>query len=285
MGIKSRIVSVLLWDEHGAVKGRGFNPGRRIGSIRDRIRVCERREIDELIILDISATPNKRSPRFDEVQLLCENLFMPVTVGGGIRNLNDIRRLLASGADKVSINSAANSRLISDAAMKFGSQAIVISIDANSSGLVKTHCGSKDAGFTAIEWALDAELNGAGEILLTDIERDGTMKGYNLDLIRSVSEAVSIPVIACGGCSSYEDMERAFDAGAHAVAVGALFQFTDNTPREASRYLNNRGIAARDDSGKEVEIDPYETAVIEDYDRSGLDAETWFESRGRFMLS
>ena len=213
----------------------------------DRIRVCERREIDELIILDIAATPNNRSPRFDEVRALCENLFMPVTVGGGIRNLNDIQRLLANGADKVSINSAAfqNSRLIADAATKFGSQAVVISIDATSSGQVQTHCGSKDAGFTAVEWALDAERMGAGEILLTDIERDGTMEGYNLDLIRSVSEAVSIPVIACGGCGSYEHMEQAFNAGAHAVAVGAMFQFTDNTPRGAARYLNEHGIPAR----------------------------------------
>jgi cyclase len=212
----------------------------------DRLRLLERREVDEIIILDISATPNNRSPRFDEVKSLCENLFMPVTVGGGVKNVNDIRRLLESGADKVAINTMALQRpeLIDEASRKFGAQAIVISIDSLS-GMCRSHGSRNGTVLGAVEAAREFEARGAGEILLTDVERDGTMEGYNLDLIRSVSESVSIPVIACGGCSSYEDMERAFKAGAHAVAVGALFQFTDNTPRGASRYLNEHGIPAR----------------------------------------
>jgi cyclase len=212
----------------------------------DRLRLLERREVDEIIILDISATPNNRSPRFDEVKSLCENLFMPVTVGGGVKNVNDIRRLLESGADKVAINTMALQRpeLIDEASRKFGAQAIVISIDSLS-GMCRSHGSRNGTVLGAVEAAREFEARGAGEILLTDVGRDGTMEGYNLDLIRSVSESVSIPVIACGGCSSYEDMERAFKAGAHAVAVGALFQFTDNTPRGASRYLNEHGIPAR----------------------------------------
>lgn len=212
----------------------------------DRIRVCERREIDELIVLDIAATPNNRSPRFDEARALCENLFMPVTVGGGVRNVNDIRRLLESGADKVAINSVAadNPKIIDDASRRFGAQSIVISVDV-AQGFLRTRCGTVKTEREPVAWAQECEARGAGEILLTDIERDGTMEGYNLDLIRSVSEAVSIPVIACGGCGSYEHMEQAFNAGAHAVAVGAMFQFTEATPRGAARYLNEHGIPAR----------------------------------------
>lgn len=212
----------------------------------DRIRLLERREVDELIILDIVATPNNRGPRFEEIKRLCENLFMPVTVGGGIRNTNDIRRLLQSGADKVSINTAALERpeLIDEAAQKFGSQAVVVSIDVRMAQIY-SHCGVRNAKRDAADVAEEAEARGAGEILLNSIERDGMMQGYDFDLIREVSSAVSIPVIACGGCGSYEHMKEAFDAGAHAVAVGAFFQFCEATPKGAARYLNEQGIAAR----------------------------------------
>ena len=215
--------------------------------MRDRVQLMERREVDELIILDIAATPNNRGPRFEEVEQLCENLFMPVTIGGGVRNIADVRRLLASGADKVAICTAAveSQTLISDAAMKFGSQAVVVSIDANNYGQVKIRCGSKDAGFTAVALALESERRGAGEILLNSIDRDGTLEGYDLDLIREVTAAVDIPVIACGGCGSYEHIAQAIQAGAHAAAVGAMFQFTEHTPRGASRWLNDHGIPAR----------------------------------------
>lgn len=223
----------------------------------DRIRLLDRREVDELIILDIAATPNNRSPRFDEVKTLCENLFMPVTIGGGIRNVNDIRRLLQGGADKVSINTAALERpeLIDEAAQKFGSQAIVISIDAEARSATGHHSENSWGGTWntrgdsssrgPIAWAIECESRGAGEILLTAVDRDGMMQGYDIDLIREVSSAVSIPVIACGGCGTYDHMKQAFDAGAHGVAAGAMFQFTEQTPRNAARYLNEQGIAAR----------------------------------------
>jgi imidazole glycerol-phosphate synthase subunit HisF len=214
--------------------------------MRDRVQLLERREVDELIILDIAATPNNRGPRFEQVKELTENLFMPVTVGGGIKNVADIRRLLESGADKISLNTAAIERpeLISEAAEKFGSQSVVVSIDARNSK-VAARCGQFVFEKEPVAWAVECENRGAGEILLTSIDRDGTLEGYDLDLIREVSQAVSIPVVAAGGCGSYEHVAQAIKAGAHAVAVGAMFQFTEQTPRGASRYLNDHGIPAR----------------------------------------
>ena len=200
----------------------------------DRVRLLERRDIDELIILDVS----ERAPRYDELQRLCDPLFCPVTVGGGVRDVAGIRRLLAGGADKVSINSAARDRpeLITEASSKFGSQAIVVSIDVGPGGL---------AADASSSWVSECERRGAGEILLTSVDRDGMMEGYDLDLIRAVSGAVSIPVIAAGGCGSYDDMVAAFQAGAHAVGVGAAFQFKEMTPKGAARYLAAHGIATR----------------------------------------
>lgn len=219
-----------MWGPNGCVKGQQWDKSRCIGSIQDRVRLLERRDIDELIILDVS----ERAPRFDAVSALCDPLFCPVTVGGGIKSCADIRRLLAGGADKVSINGAAMARpsFISEAAAKYGSQAVVVSIDVRPSD-------------KPIEWAIECEQRGAGEILLTSMGRDGMMEGYDLDLIRSVSNAVSIPVVAAGGCGSYDDMVAAFGAGAHAVAVGAAFQFREITPKGAARYLTDHGIPAR----------------------------------------
>lgn len=247
MGLATRIIPVLLFDEHGCVKGQKFNASRRIGSIQDRLRLIEKRDVDELILLDVSATPNNRGPRFDEIRLLCENLFCPVTVGGGIRCLADVKRILANGADKVAINTAAVDRptMIAEIARKFGNQAVVVAIDVDAHCKVRTRCGRASAGLDPVTWAVQAELLGAGEILLTSIDRDGMMNGYDLDLIRSVSEAVDIPVIAAGGCGSYEDMAQALKAGAHAVASGAALQFRELTPKGAARYLKEHGFVTR----------------------------------------
>lgn len=203
--------------------------------------------MDELIILDIAATPNNRGPRFEEMSSLCDNLFCPVTVGGGIGSIADIRRLLAGGADKVAINTVACERpaLIDESAKKFGSQAVVVSIDVRC-GRVVDRCGLRETGRdNPCAWAMEVEHRGAGEILLTSIDRDGMMGGYDLDLIREVCSRVSIPVIAAGGCGDYGDMSAALDAGAHAVAVGAAFQFKEMTPKGAARYLRDRGYQVR----------------------------------------
>lgn len=208
----------------------------------------ERREVDELVILDISATPNNRSPRFEEIETLCENLFMPVTVGGGVRTVADFSRLLRAGADKVAINTAAieTPDLINAAAQKFGSQAVVVSLDADSSGLIRTKCGRLLSSSRAVEAAVEAERRGAGEILLTSIDRDGVMNGYDIELIREVADAVDIPVIACGGCGSYEHIAEVLrETKAHAVGVGAAFQFLEMTPKGASRYMHEQGFRVR----------------------------------------
>jgi len=196
----------------------------------DRIRLLERRDIDELIILDVS----RLAPRFEEVTRLTEPLFCPITVGGGIKNVADIQRLLAGGADKVAVNRMARDKpeFVREASERFGAQAIVVAIDVR-------------PGDEPAEFAARMERLGAGEILLTSVERDGAMQGYDLDTIRAVSDAVSIPVIAAGGCGSYQHMLDAMQAGAHAVASGAMFQFRETTPKDAARYLDQHGIPTR----------------------------------------
>jgi cyclase len=208
--------------------------------------LLEKRDIDELILLDVSATPGKRAPRFEELSDLCSNLFCPVTIGGGVRSLPDFARLFKCGADKVAIGTAAHETpgLIDEASRKFGAQAVVVAIDVKH-GTVHTHCGSVDTGRDPVEWAVQCEARGAGEILLTDIERDGMMEGYNLGLIESISSAVSVPVIAAGGAGTFAHFDEGIRAGAHAVASGAMFQFREETPKGASRFLASRGIAAR----------------------------------------
>jgi imidazole glycerol-phosphate synthase subunit HisF len=214
--------------------------------MKDRLRLMEKRDVDELIILDIDATPNKHGPRFEEVSELCDNLFCPVTIGGGVRNEQDIRRLLRSGADKCAICTRASDEpgFIEQAARGFGSQCIVVAIDTKDSR-VFVDCGSRDTGRRPVEWAREVESRGAGEILLSSVVRDGTLKGYDLETIQEISEAVEIPVIANGGCGSYEHIVEALEAGAHACAVGAAFQFLELTPKGASRYLNDRGYNVR----------------------------------------
>jgi cyclase len=237
---------VLLYDDHGCVKGRQFSKDRRIGSLIDRVRVIERRDVDELILLDVAATPNNRGPRFDLIKEVCSNLFCPVTVGGGVRTLADIRELLNSGADKVSIGTSALERpeFITEASDKFGAQAVVVSVDVRD-GEVWSRCGGARTGRSPVEWAQECERRGAGEILLTAVERDGTLLGHDRVSVERLSKAVGIPVIAAGGCGSYEHMALALDAGAHAVASGAMFQFCDATPKGAARYLKEHGYSTR----------------------------------------
>jgi cyclase len=212
----------------------------------DRLRLLERRDIDGLIILDVSATPAKRSPRFEELRSYCDNLFCPITVGGGIRSVATAKRILAEGADAVAIGTAAieTPDLINELSQKFGSQSVSVSIDVKD-GVVFSRCGTHSTGKNPRDWAAEVEQRGAGEILLTDIERDGTMEGYNLDLISGVSSAVSIPVVGAGGAGTYAHFEQALGAGAHAVACGAMFQFREETPKGAARFLASRGIATR----------------------------------------
>jgi cyclase len=248
--LKVRIIPTLLFKDHGLVKGVGFDSWRRVGTALPAIKVYNTREVDELVFLDISANRENRSLDFTEVDRLADECFMPLTVGGGIRSTEDIKKALRAGADKVAINSAAIERpeLIREGAYAFGAQCIVLSIDVRKTAngyRVFSHSGTHDTGLDAVEWAKRAESLGAGEILLTSIERDGTQEGYDLDLLRSVTAAVTIPVIAAGGAGCYEDMAKALKEGCSAVAAASMFHFTQQTPLEAKRYLAERGFPAR----------------------------------------
>jgi cyclase len=250
--LKHRIMPTLLFKEVGLVKGIGFDSWRRVGTAMQAVKVYNMRQVDELVFLDIAATPSGARPDFQQIDELADECFMPLTVGGGVRTVEDIRELLWVGADKVAINTAAvaDPGLISDGADMFGSQCITLSIDfrraPDGTAEVVTHCGKQPSGRDPVEWAREAESRGAGEILLGSVERDGTMGGYDIEMIRAVSDAVGIPVIASGGAGSYEHLADAIkEGGADAVAAASIFHFTEMTPREAKRHLGERGIPVR----------------------------------------
>ncbi len=250
--LKVRVMPTLLFKNFGLVKGISFDSWRRIGSLMQAIKVYNMREVDELIFLDISATNERRSPDFETVDEIADECFMPLTVGGGIQTVADVRKLLQVGADKVAINSAALStpELIQSVAQQFGSQCVVVSIDAkklpNGTYEVFTHSGKQPTGKDPVILAKEVESLGAGEILLTSIDLDGTMNGYDIELIKCVSNAVSIPVIASGGAGNYEHMAAALiDGHASAVAAASMFHFTEQTPLEAKRFLKKHNINVR----------------------------------------
>jgi imidazole glycerol-phosphate synthase subunit HisF len=250
--LKTRIIPTLLWKDHGLVKGVGFDSWRRVGTVLPAIKVYSTREVDELILVDITATGEARAPDCDSVAEFSAECFVPLTVGGGIRTIEHIRDLLRAGADKVSINSAAydNPGLVREAASRFGAQCIVASIDVRrlpgGSLQCYSHSGSRSQDREPAGWARELEAQGAGEILITSVERDGTMEGYDLELVRAVAAAVRIPVIASGGAGSYAHLLAALrDGGASAVAAASIFHFTQQTPLEAKHYLANHGIPVR----------------------------------------
>lgn len=242
-----RVIPTLLCRGRQLVKGKRFNSWRSVGVAAQAVRVHQARGVDELCLLDIGATPEGRGPDLSLVEELSDVCFMPLAVGGGIRTVEQVRDLLKAGADKVVIGTAfVDFPEMKRIAETVGRQALVASIDV-ADGEVAWNCGrtTVSGGMDPVEYAKLCEQVGAGEILLTSIDREGTMQGYDLELVRRVSSAVSIPVIAHGGCSGYPDMAAAIAAGASAVAAGALFQFTDAIPKEAATYLHQMGIEAR----------------------------------------
>ena len=250
--IKTRVIPTLLYKNFTLVKGVRFDSWRRVGSLLQAIKVYRLREVDELIFLDISATQEGRPPDFRLVDDFADECFMPLTVGGGVRTVEDVKTLLRCGADKVAINSAAfeGAELMQEAARKFGSQCIVVSIDVKRSGdgryEVFIHSGTKPTGKEPRLFAKEVEERGAGEILLTSIDRDGTMEGYDSELTQSVADAVSIPVIASGGAGSYDHMLEVLVKGkASAVAAASIYHFTQMTPLEAKHFLREKGIQVR----------------------------------------
>ena len=242
----------LLFKDVGLVKGIGFDSWRRVGSAMQSVKVYNLREVDELVFLDITATAQDRPPDFQAIDDLADECFMPLTVGGGVRSTEDVRRLLQVGADKVALNTAAveHPELITEVAERFGSQCVVVSIDArripDGGHEVFVRSGTAPTGRDPVSVAREAAARGAGEILLTSIDRDGTMTGYDVELTRAVCAAVDVPVIASGGAGTYEHMAQVIRAsGCSAVAAASMFHFSEQTPLEAKRDLQTLGVPVR----------------------------------------
>lgn len=247
MPLATRVIPSILCRRRQQVKGTRFQSWRSVGLAAQAVRVHQQRGVDEVCLLDVGATPEGRGPDLGLVEELAEVMFAPLSVGGGIKHINDVRALFRAGADKVVIGTA-GVNLIAEVSGIVGRQAVVAALDVKHEGgewVPHVECGKRSLHGNAAVYAQMLERAGAGEILLTSIDREGTMEGYDLDLIRKVAKAVDIPVIAHGGCRDYADMADAVHAGASAVAAGALFQFTDSTPREAARALADYGIEVR----------------------------------------
>jgi cyclase len=250
--LKVRIIPTLLWRDFGLVKGVGFDSWRRVGPVLPAIKVYNSRDVDELILLDVTASKLASRLDVDSLHDYADFCFVPLTVGGGIQNLDQVKQVLCAGADKIALNTAAylNPALVTDIANAFGSQCVTISIDAARTTCGQhecfSHAGSRATGQAPGSWARTMQDHGAGEILITSIDRDGSMSGYDLELVAQVAEAVSIPVIASGGAGCYEHMRQAVvDAGASAVAAASMFHFTEQTPAAARTALEEAGIPVR----------------------------------------
>ena len=250
-GLAKRIIPCLDVKDGRVVKGIKFLDLRDAGDPVSNASFYEKAGADELVFLDITASYEDRDIMLEVVRRTAEKVFMPLTVGGGIRNIGDIRNLFKAGADKVSINTSAvnDPGFISESSDRFGNQCIVVAIDAKRKGKsweVYTHGGRTPTGKNAIRWAKEAERRGAGEILLTSMDRDGTKIGYDLELTRSVSEAVRVPVIASGGAGTLDDLYEGLTKGkADAVLAASIFHFKEFTIKEAKQYLNKKGVAVR----------------------------------------
>jgi len=250
--LKKRIIPCLDVLNARVVKGIKFKQLREAGDPAELASWYDEQGADEVVFLDIGASPERRESMFEVVERTAERLFIPLTVGGGIRTLDNIARMLRSGADKVGINTAAveNPELVRQAAERYGSQCIVIAIDAKRVGRGKwevyTYGGRKPTDVDALEWAKRVESLGAGEILLTSMDADGTQVGYDLELTRAVIEAVGIPVIASGGAGNLEHIRDAFKIGkADAALAASIFHYGTYTVEQVKRYLQEQGIEVR----------------------------------------
>lgn len=253
MSLKVRIIPCLDVENGRVVKGVNFVDLVDAGDPVEQARVYDAAGADELCFLDITASHENRETIFDVVARTAEQCFMPLTVGGGVRTTEDIRKLLLAGADKVSINTAAvhNPEFVREAAEKFGTQCIVVAIDAKATGPdrfeIFTHGGRKETGIDAVAWAKKMEDLGAGEILLTSMDRDGTKVGFNLPLTRAVADAVGIPVIASGGVGELDHLVEGVTEGhASAVLAASIFHFGTYTIHEAKEHMRAAGVAIRE---------------------------------------
>jgi cyclase len=250
--LKKRIIPCLDVKDGRVVKGINFVDLIDAGDPVEQAKLYDKAGADELCFLDITASVEKRDTIYDVVSKTAEQCFMPLTVGGGVRTIEDIRKLLLAGADKVSINTAAvkNPEFVKEAASKFGDQCIVVAVDAKSVEENKfeifTHGGREPTGIDAVEWSKRMTEYGAGEILLTSMDRDGTKQGFNIPLTRAVSDAVSVPVIASGGVGNLDHLVEGITEGkADAVLAASIFHFGEYTIAEAKAHMKAAGIEIR----------------------------------------
>jgi cyclase len=253
--LTKRIIPCLDVTQGRVVKGTSFTHLRDAGDPVELARFYYQEGADELVFLDIGATPEGRDTMIDVIERVSEQVFIPLTVGGGLRSIDDMRRILEAGADKISINTAAvqNPRLVTEGAEKFGSQCIVVAIDAkrvNNTGEfdweICIYGGRKPTGIDAVQWAKQAVDLGAGELLLTSWDADGQRTGYDLELTRIISEAVTVPVIASGGAGTLEHLYEALAIGkADAVLAASIFHYQVYSIRQAKDYLAKRGVPIR----------------------------------------
>lgn len=250
--LAKRIIPCLDVKAGRVVKGVNFVELRDAGDPVEIARRYDEQGADELTFLDITASSDERDIILHVVEQVAEQVFIPLTVGGGIREVDDVRRLLNAGADKVSINTAAiqNPQLVADASAKVGSQCIVVAIDAKQVAPgrweVFTHGGRRPTGLEAVAWAQQVQALGAGEILLTSMDRDGTKNGFDLEITRAISDALDIPVIASGGVGNLEHLaDGVLQGHAEAVLAASIFHYGQHTVREAKEYMKSRGIEVR----------------------------------------
>lgn len=250
--LKTRIIPCLDVDNGRVVKGINFENLIDAGDPVSQAEFYYEEGADELCFLDITATHENRDTIFEVVKDVAKKCFIPLTVGGGVKNIEDFSKLMLSGADKVSINSGAikNPQLITEAAKKFGSQAVIVAIDAkkNHEGEYEifTHGGRKSTGINALKWAKESQELGAGEILLTSMDKDGTKSGYDLELLNLISSDVEIPVIASGGVGNLQDLADGVKNGADALLAASIFHFRQYSVKEAKDFLKKEKIAVRE---------------------------------------
>ncbi len=256
MGLAKRIIPCLDVDNGRVVKGVNFVDIRDAGDPVEVAARYNREGADEITFLDITASSDDRETTVDMIEAIASEVFIPLTVGGGIRKVEDVRTMLNAGADKVAINTAAifNPELVKEAAEYYGSQCIVVAIDAKKTSKegepdcweLFTHGGRKETGIDAVEWAQKMEAYGAGELLVTSMDKDGTKSGFNLPLTKAIVDAVNIPVIASGGVGNLQHLsDGVLKAGADAVLAASIFHFSEYTVGEAKEYMSNQGIEMR----------------------------------------
>lgn len=249
--LKVRVIPTLLWKQFGLVKGVCFDSWRRVGPVLPAVKVYNQREVDELVLVDIVGHSVPDEPDYESLHEFAQECFVPMTIGGGIDRLDQVQRLLRVGADKVSVNTAAYTRpeLINEVAERHGNQCVVGSVDVrwlDGRWICFSHGGQFNTGREVAAWVRELEDRGAGEILITSIDRDGTMQGYDLALVETVARAVRVPVIASGGAGHYQHMVDAVrQAGASAVAAASMFHFTEQTPAGAKSALREAGLPVR----------------------------------------